>query len=208
MTLIHLIILSELFLSGVPSTSCRRDYAGSVTGWRKPLTEHSSGRHRLSIEPEGDLGQDDRHDAGQIRLDHKVADLPLQMEVSRHDRVFTWGQEVQVSGCLCLWDPPIFSSDWEFKKNTSNRWKSNWCSVWNAVPSLDLRLAVRSSPAQTIIVWTGGGMKEWSKDKPCPLFFGYHSNTEGQYAKYLLFSCKTCRCVWMCALNNLNETKI
>lgn len=52
------------------------------------LTKHSPGGHRLPVEPEGDLGEDDGHDAGQVRLDHEVADLPLQMEMGRHDRVF------------------------------------------------------------------------------------------------------------------------
>jgi len=34
------------------------------------------------------LGENDGHDAGKVRLDHKVADLPLEVEVSRHDGVF------------------------------------------------------------------------------------------------------------------------
>lgn len=55
----------------------------------KVLTKYSSGGYRLSVEPEGDLGEDDCHDAGQVSLDHKVANLPLQVEVGRHDSVFT-----------------------------------------------------------------------------------------------------------------------
>lgn len=51
------------------------------------LTEHSPGRNRLPVEPEGHLREDDSHDAGQVRLDHEVADLPLQVEMGRHDRV-------------------------------------------------------------------------------------------------------------------------
>lgn len=52
------------------------------------LTEHRAGRDGLPVEPEGHLGQDDGHDAGQVGLDHKVPDLPLEVEVSGHDDVF------------------------------------------------------------------------------------------------------------------------
>lgn len=59
---------------------------------RKPcaprLTKNRAGRDGLPVEPEGDLGQDDSHDAGQVGLDHKVPDLPLQVEVRGHDDVF------------------------------------------------------------------------------------------------------------------------
>jgi len=56
------------------------------------LTKDGPGRYGLSVEPEGHLGQDDGHDAGQVRLDHKVADLPLQVEVGGHHHVFSCGQ--------------------------------------------------------------------------------------------------------------------
>lgn len=58
----------------------------------KVLTKYSSGGYRLSVEPEGDLGEDDCHDAGQVSLDHKVANLPLQVEVGCHDGVLTCRQ--------------------------------------------------------------------------------------------------------------------
>lgn len=52
------------------------------------LTKHRAGRDGLPVEPEGDLGQDDSHDAGQVGLDHKVPNLPLEVEVRGHDDVF------------------------------------------------------------------------------------------------------------------------
>lgn len=52
------------------------------------LTKNRAGRDGLPVEPEGDLGQDDGHDAGQVGLDHKVPDLPLEVEVCGHDDVF------------------------------------------------------------------------------------------------------------------------
>lgn len=60
------------------------------------LTEDGPSRHRLSVEPEGHLGQDDGHEAGHVRLDHKVADLPLQKEARHHDGVLAWGREDEV----------------------------------------------------------------------------------------------------------------
>lgn len=55
------------------------------------LTKDGSGWHRFPVQPERHLGEDDGHDAGEVGLDDKVADLPLQMEMSRHHRVFTCG---------------------------------------------------------------------------------------------------------------------
>lgn len=60
------------------------------------LTKYSSGWNRLSVQPEGHLGQDDGHDARQVRLNHKITDLPLQVEVGCHHSVLTWvGKKVQ-----------------------------------------------------------------------------------------------------------------
>ena len=53
------------------------------------LTEDGAGGHGLPVEPERDLGQDDGHEAWHVGLDHKVADLPLQVEVTHHHRVLT-----------------------------------------------------------------------------------------------------------------------
>ncbi len=53
------------------------------------LTKNRPGWNRLSVEPEGHLGQDDGHDARQVRLNHKITDLPLQVEVGRHHSVLT-----------------------------------------------------------------------------------------------------------------------
>lgn len=58
------------------------------------LTKHSPGWHRFSVQPERHLGKNDCHDARQVRLDDKVADLPLQMEMSRHHCVFTCGEMI------------------------------------------------------------------------------------------------------------------
>lgn len=52
------------------------------------LTEHGAGGNGLSVQPEGDLRQYDGHDARKIRLNHKVANLPFQVEVRRHHHVF------------------------------------------------------------------------------------------------------------------------
>lgn len=56
------------------------------------LTKDCSGWDGLLVDPEGDLGQDDRHDAGNVRLDEEKAHLPLQVEVNRHYDVLTWRQ--------------------------------------------------------------------------------------------------------------------
>lgn len=59
----------------------------------KRLTEHGSRRYRFSIQPERHLGENDCHDAREVRLDDKVANLPLQVEMSCHHCVFTCGDE-------------------------------------------------------------------------------------------------------------------
>lgn len=67
---------------------------GAVGGGHGPgtLTEHGPGRDGLSVQPEGHLGQDHRHDAGQVGLDDEVAYLPLQVEVGGHDGVLACGR--------------------------------------------------------------------------------------------------------------------
>lgn len=60
------------------------------------LTKDSSGRDGFSVQPERHLREDDGHDAGQIRLDHKVANFPLQVEVSGHDHVLSYGGRMRV----------------------------------------------------------------------------------------------------------------
>lgn len=64
-------------------------------GLVRTLTEHSPSRHWFSIQPERHLGENDCHDAREVRLDDKVADFPLQMKMSRHHCVFTCGDENQ-----------------------------------------------------------------------------------------------------------------
>lgn len=51
------------------------------------LTKDGPGRDGLLVDPEGHLGQDDRHDAGDVGLDQEEAHLPLQVEVHCHDDV-------------------------------------------------------------------------------------------------------------------------
>lgn len=53
-------------------------------------TKNSACRDGLSVEPKRDLGQDDGHYARQVRLDHKVSNLPLQMEMGSHHCIFTY----------------------------------------------------------------------------------------------------------------------
>lgn len=54
-----------------------------------PLTEDGSGRNGLFVDPEGNLSEDDGHDAGDVGLNQEETHLPLQMEVDSHDDVFT-----------------------------------------------------------------------------------------------------------------------
>lgn len=59
------------------------------------LTKDSPGRDGFSVEPERHLGQDDCHDAGQICLDHKVTNFPLQVEVGCHHDVLSCGRQTE-----------------------------------------------------------------------------------------------------------------
>lgn len=52
-------------------------------------TEHSSGRNWFLIDPKRDLRQYYGHYARNVRLNHEEAHLPLQVEINRHDYVFT-----------------------------------------------------------------------------------------------------------------------
>lgn len=89
-----------------------------VTGCPK-LTKDGPCRHRLAVEPKGDLWQDYSHEARHVRLDDKVADLPLQVKVSHHHRVLTCGkqwnkrggnaQRVDIS-VFWKWNP--YSEEW------------------------------------------------------------------------------------------------
>lgn len=64
-------------------------------------TKDSSGRNRLLINPERHLGKNDRHNARSIDLYHKIAHLPLQVEINCHYYVFTcW--KTGISGLLLL----------------------------------------------------------------------------------------------------------
>lgn len=76
-----------LMLSAFPLTFCSLpSLRGCPCAPR--LTKNRAGRDGLPVQPEGHLGQDDGHDAGQVGLDHKVPDLPLEVEVCGHDDVF------------------------------------------------------------------------------------------------------------------------
>lgn len=52
------------------------------------LTEHSTSGNRFSVQPEGDLRQNDSHDAREVGLNHKIADFPFQMEICCHHYIF------------------------------------------------------------------------------------------------------------------------
>lgn len=67
-------------------------WMGDRNIWIRKLTEDGAGWHGLLVDPEGDLGQDDRHDARNVGLDEEKTHLPLQVEVYRHDDVLTWRQ--------------------------------------------------------------------------------------------------------------------
>lgn len=54
------------------------------------LTEDSACRHRLPVQPEGDLRENDGHYAGEIRLDHEIANFPFQMEIRCHHYIFSY----------------------------------------------------------------------------------------------------------------------
>lgn len=54
------------------------------------LTKHSASRHRFSVQPEGNLRQDDGHDAREVGLNHKIANFPFQMEICCHHYIFAW----------------------------------------------------------------------------------------------------------------------
>lgn len=64
------------------STNQSPDLAGTLP------TEDGSGRNGLFVDPEGNLSEDDGHDAGDVGLNQEETHLPLQMEVNGHDDVF------------------------------------------------------------------------------------------------------------------------
>lgn len=76
--------------------------SGHVNMRPKPaaLTENGPRRDRFSVEPERHLGQDDGHKAGHVRLDDKVANLPLQVKVGHHHRVLSWRKTNHHKGYL------------------------------------------------------------------------------------------------------------
>lgn len=53
------------------------------------LTEHGASRDRFSVQPEGDLRQNDGHDAREVGLNHEIANFPFQMEIRCHHNIFT-----------------------------------------------------------------------------------------------------------------------
>lgn len=57
------------------------------------LTEHSASGNWFSVQPEGDLRQNDSHDAREVGLNHKIANFPFQMEICCHHYIFAWVRE-------------------------------------------------------------------------------------------------------------------
>lgn len=90
----HLFSLNPLCFLGYVSHLCERivykvrrsTKCSSKTG----LTEHSASGNRFTVQPEGDLRQNDSHDAREVGLNHKVADFPFQMEICCHHYIFAW----------------------------------------------------------------------------------------------------------------------
>lgn len=56
---------------------------------KRALTKDGPGWDRFTVEPEWDLWQNDSHEARHVGLNHKVTNLPLQVEVGHHDSVLT-----------------------------------------------------------------------------------------------------------------------
>lgn len=58
--------------------------------WKRKtaLTEHGASRDRFSVQPEGDLRQNDSHDAREVGLNHEIANFPFQMEICCHHNIF------------------------------------------------------------------------------------------------------------------------
>lgn len=85
--------MSLLLLKSVSLVSCQNWNAKRATNQipdiaETPPTEDSSGRNGLFVDPEGNLSQDDGHDAGDVGLNQEETHFPLQMEVNGHDDVF------------------------------------------------------------------------------------------------------------------------
>lgn len=53
-------------------------------------TKDCACRDRFFVYPEGHLGEDYCHYAGDIRLNHEVAHFTFQVKVDRHHHIFTW----------------------------------------------------------------------------------------------------------------------
>lgn len=71
--------------------NCRNENAKLSTNqfpeFAETPTEDGSGRNGLLVDPEGNLSEDDGHDAGDVGLNQEETHLPLQMEVDGHDDV-------------------------------------------------------------------------------------------------------------------------
>lgn len=61
---------------------------GSVSLFIETLTEHGASRDRFPVQPEGDLRQNDGHDAREVGLNHEIANFPFQMEICCHHNIF------------------------------------------------------------------------------------------------------------------------
>ncbi len=52
--------------------------------------ESRSSGHRVDVHPEGDPGDDDNEDGGQVGLDHVKAQRPFQVEFGKQAAVVAW----------------------------------------------------------------------------------------------------------------------
>lgn len=81
--------VKELFWIPNGSVSLFIETSLGWSGKRKTaLTEHGASRDRFSVQPEGDLRQNDGHDAREVGLNHEIANFPFQMEICCHHNIF------------------------------------------------------------------------------------------------------------------------
>lgn len=97
----------------------RYPYLGQWCSGTRALCGHSehcgdpqanTSRCSIHIDPEGDPGQNDDKEAGDVHLDQVVAHLPLQMETSFYTGELAWGRR-EIHGRLLVrqGEPPVFS---------------------------------------------------------------------------------------------------
>lgn len=95
------------------------------------LTEHSASGNRFSVQPEGDLRQNDSHDAREVGLNHKIANFPFQMEICCHHYIFAWvrgGKQRETHGGQRGKSRNIHP--WRHSSSITKSWKRNKENSW------------------------------------------------------------------------------